>query len=73
MQGTINIKVGNKHPLTLLQLKYLGIATANQNFMMEEIKRTMNSSNTCYHSAQGLFSHLLSRNVKIRIHKTLIL
>jgi hypothetical protein len=34
----------------------------------------MNSGNACYHSVQNILpSHLLSENVKIRIHKTIIL
>jgi hypothetical protein len=40
----------------------------------EEIKRRLNSGNTRYHSVQKLLpSHLLSKNVKIRIYKTVIL
>jgi hypothetical protein len=34
----------------------------------------MNSGNACYHSVQNvLSSHLLSKNIKIRIYKTIIL
>jgi hypothetical protein len=41
---------------------------------LEEIKRGLNSGNACYHSVQNLLSsHLLSKNVKIRIYKTIIL
>jgi hypothetical protein len=40
----------------------------------EEIKRRLNSGNACYHSVQNLLSYrLLSKNVKIRIYKTIIL
>jgi hypothetical protein len=46
----------------------------NQNFIKEEIKRRLNSGNACYHSVQNLLSsRLLSKNVKVRIYKTLIL
>jgi hypothetical protein len=46
----------------------------NQNLIQEEIKRRMNSGNACYHSFQNLLSScLLSKNVKIRIYKTIIL
>jgi hypothetical protein len=39
-----------------------------------EIKRRLNSGNACYHSVQKLLSsHLLSKNVKLRIYKTIIL
>jgi hypothetical protein len=42
--------------------------------IQEEIKRRLNSGNACYHSVQSLLSsRLLSRNLKIRIYKTIIL
>jgi hypothetical protein len=42
--------------------------------IQEEIKRRLNSGNDCYHSVQSfLSSRLLSRNLKIRIYKTIIL
>jgi hypothetical protein len=41
--------------------------------IQEEIKRRLNLCNACYHSVQNqLFSYLLSRNIKIRIYKTII-
>jgi hypothetical protein len=42
--------------------------------MQEEIKSKLNSGNACYHSVQSLLSsHLLFRNVKVKIYKTVIL
>jgi hypothetical protein len=42
--------------------------------IQEEIKRRLNSGNACYHSVQNpLSSHLLSKNVKVRIYKIIIL
>jgi hypothetical protein len=42
--------------------------------MKEEIKSRLNSGNACYHSVQSLLSsRLQSRNVKVKIHKTIIL
>jgi hypothetical protein len=42
--------------------------------IQKEIKRRLNSGNACNHSVQNLLSCLLlSINVKIRIHKTVIL
>jgi hypothetical protein len=42
--------------------------------IQEEIKRRLNSGNACYHSVQNLLSsHLLSKNLKIKIYKTIIL
>jgi hypothetical protein len=41
--------------------------------MLEEIKSRLNSGKACYHSVQSLLSsHLLSRNVKVKIIKTTI-
>jgi hypothetical protein len=46
----------------------------NQNLFQEEIKRRLNSGNACYYSVQNLLSfRLLSKNIKIRIYKTIIL
>jgi hypothetical protein len=45
-----------------------------QNLIQEEIKRRLNSGNACYHSVQNLLSsRLLSKNIKIRIYKRIIL
>jgi hypothetical protein len=42
--------------------------------MHKEIKSRLNSGNACYHSVQSLLSsRLLSRNVKVKIYKTIIL
>jgi hypothetical protein len=56
------------------QFKYLGTTVTNQNLIQEEIKRRFNSGNACYHLVQSLMcSHLLSKNVKVRLYKTIIL
>jgi hypothetical protein len=56
------------------QFKYLGTTVTNQNLIQEEIKRRLNSGNARYHSVQDLLSsRLLSKNVKVRIYKTIIL
>jgi hypothetical protein len=56
------------------QFKYLGTTVTNQNLIQEEIQRRLNSDNACYHSVQNLLSsRLLSKNVKVRIYKTIIL
>jgi hypothetical protein len=42
--------------------------------IQEEIKRRLNSGNACYHSVQNLLpSRLLSKNIKLRIHKGTLL
>jgi hypothetical protein len=49
-------------------------AVTNQNLIQEKIKKRLNSGNACYHSVQNLLSsRLLTKYIKIRIHKTIIL
>jgi hypothetical protein len=56
------------------QLKYLGTVLTYQNSIYEEIKSRLKSGNACYHSVQNLLSFsLLSKNIKIRIYRTVIL
>jgi hypothetical protein len=56
------------------KLKYLGKTLTDHNSMHTEIKSRLNSGNSCYRSVQGLWpSRLLSRNVKVKIYKTIIL
>jgi hypothetical protein len=48
--------------------------TTNQNDIHDEIKCRLNSGNDCYYSVQNLLSSLLiSKNLKIKIYKTVIL
>jgi hypothetical protein len=69
-----DIKLANRSFENASQLKYLGTTIINQNMIQEEIKRILNSGNACYHSVQNLLSsRLLSKIVKIRIYKTIIL
>jgi hypothetical protein len=45
-----------------------------RNSIQEEIKSRLNSDNVCDHSVQNILSsRLLSKNVKIKIYKTIIL
>jgi hypothetical protein len=56
------------------QFRYLGTTATNKNLIQEEVKRSFDSGNACYHSVQNLLSsRLLSRNLNIRIYETIIL
>ena len=52
----------------------MGTTLTNQNSIQEEIKSTMMSGNACYHLVQNLSSSsLLSKNIKTKIYRTIIL
>ena len=56
------------------QFKYLATTLTNQNSIPEEIKSRMKSGNACYHSVRNLLtSSLLSKNIKMKIYRTIIL
>ena len=55
------------------ELSNLGTAVTNQNSIQEEIKSRLKSGTACYHSVQNLLSSsLISKSLKIKIHRTII-
>ena len=56
------------------EFKYLGKTLTYQNSISEEIKNNLRSGHSCYHLLQNLLSsRLLSKNLKIKIYRTIIL
>jgi len=68
------VRIDNSTFERVEDFKYLGTTLTNQNSIAEEIKSRLRSGNACYHSMQNLLSsRLLSKNLKIKIHRTIIL
>ena len=56
------------------EFKYLGTTLTNKNSIQEEIKSRLKVGNACYYSVQNLLSSsLLSKKLKIKIYRTIIL
>ena len=68
------LKIGNKSSERVEQFKYSGTTLMNPSSIREKIKSRLKSGNACCHSVQNLLSSsLLSRNVKIKIYRAVIL
>ena len=68
------MKTDNRSFDRVEQFKYLGTTFTNQNSIQKEIKSSLKSGNACYFSVQNLLSSmLLSRNLKIKVYRTIIL
>jgi len=69
-----NVRTDNSSFERAEQVKYLGTTLKDQNSNQEEIKSIMKSGNACYHLVQNLLSaSLLSKNIKIKLYRTIIL
>ena len=56
------------------EFKYLGTTLTNQNSIQEEIKSRLKLGNACHYSVQNLLSSsLLSKKLKIKIYRTIML
>ena len=68
------MKTDNSSTERVEEFKYLETTLTNQNSSQKEIKSRLKLGNACYHSVQNLLtSSLLSKNLKIKIYRTIIL
>ena len=68
-----SVMIDNSTFESVKEFKYLGMTLTNQNFNLEEIKSRLRSGNASLHSVQNLLSsRLLSKNLKIKIYRTVI-
>jgi len=68
-----NIKIDNSSFERVEEFKYLGTTLTYQNSVQEKIKSRLKSGNVCYRSVQNLLSSsLLSKILKIKIYRTII-
>jgi sorting nexin-29 len=69
-----NIRIANESFENVSKVRYLWMTLKNQNDIHDEIKSRLNSRNGCYYSVQNLLSsHLTSKNLQIKIYRTVIL
>ena len=69
-----SMKIDNSSIERVEEFKYLGTTLTNQNSIQEEIMSKPKFRNACYYSVQNLLSSsFLSKNLKIKIHRTIIL
>jgi len=68
------VRIDNSTFERVEEFKYFGTTLKSKNSIAEEIKSRLRSVNACYHSVQSLLSsRLLSKNLKIKIYRTIIL
>ena len=69
-----DINIENSSFERVEDFEYLGTTLTNQYSIHEEIKSRLNSGNVCFRSVQNpLSSSLLSKNLKIKIYRNIIL
>jgi hypothetical protein len=68
-----NIRIAKELFENVAKFKYLGMTLTNQNDIQDQTSR-LNSGKACYYSVQNLLSFcLISKSLKIKIYKTVIL
>ena len=68
-----SMKIDNSSFERVEEFRYLGTTVRNQNSIQQEIKNRLKLGNACYHSVQNLLSSsLLSKNLKIKMYRTII-
>jgi putative heme iron utilization protein len=74
-EQSYNMSTTNRFFENVAQWKHLRTTVTNQDLIQLEIKRRLNSGNTCYHLVQNILSsRLLSKNINIRVYtQTIIL
>jgi hypothetical protein len=69
-----SIKIANSSFDSVAKFKYLGKSLTDPYCIHEDSKSKLNSGNACYHSVYSLLSsHLMFRNVEVKMYKTVIL
>jgi hypothetical protein len=69
-----SVKTDNSSIERVKEFKYLGTTLTDQNFIQEEIESRLKLGNACYYSVQNLLSsRLLSKNLKIKLYRSIIL
>ena len=68
------MKIHNSSIERVEEFKHLGTTLTNKNSIQEEIKSRLKLGNACYYSVQNLLSSsLLSKKLKIKIYRNIIL
>ena len=69
-----SMKIDNSSIERVEEFKYLRTTLKNKNSIQEETKSRLKVGNACYYSVQNLLSSsLLSKKLKIKIYRTIIL